>query len=291
MKFRSIARVATASFAVVALSAACGGTQPNVPLTPAPTANTIKGPDPTAAALERNGSFAFSTTTVTAGNGFGGGTIYAPNDAGAKYAAVAVSPGFTETQSAISWLGPRLASHGFVVLTIETNSGGDNPTSRAGQLRSALHWLSTASSVAGRIDPGRRGVMGHSMGGGGSLEATAADRGIKASVPLAPWDSIKSFSSVTTPTLIVGCQNDAVAGVTGHAEPFYTSLPTATDKAYLEVAGGSHSCTNSSTATVSRYAVAWMKRFLDDDTRYNAILCPAPAAGGAISEYRSNCPY
>jgi len=292
MKLRKVALSASASFAVIGMTAACGGTQPNVPLTPAPTAVTVKGPNPTPAALEQNGPFAFQTQTVAAGNGFGGGTIYYPTatDQG-KYAAIAISPGFTENQSAISWLGPRLSSHGFVVITIDTNTGGDNPTSRAGQLRSALHWLTSASSVAGRIDPGRRGVMGHSMGGGGTLEAVAADKGLKAAVPLAPWDTIKDFSSVTTPTAIVGCQTDFIAGVADHAEPFYQSIPGTTDKAYLEMANQGHFCTNSATPQVSRLAVAWMKRFLDDDTRYNAILCPPPTAGGAISEYRANCPY
>jgi predicted dienelactone hydrolase len=80
-----------------------------------------KGPDPTVSALEASrGPFTIRTTTVSrlSASGFGGGTIYYPTSPG-SYGAVAVSPGFTAYQSSISWIGERLASHGFVVITID----------------------------------------------------------------------------------------------------------------------------------------------------------------------------
>ena len=35
--------------------------------------------------------------------------------------------------------------------------------------------------------------------------------------------------------------------------------------------------------------VAWLKRFVDDDTRYEQFLCPGPS-GSQIQEYRNTCP-
>jgi hypothetical protein len=35
--------------------------------------------------------------------------------------------------------------------------------------------------------------------------------------------------------------------------------------------------------------VAWFKRYLDDDLRYDQFLCPPPA-GPTIIEYRHTCP-
>ena len=56
-------------------------------------------------------------------SGFGGGVIYYPTSTSeGTFGAVAISPGFTATWSSINWLGPRIASHGFVVIGIETNS-------------------------------------------------------------------------------------------------------------------------------------------------------------------------
>jgi hypothetical protein len=57
------------------------------------------------------------------------------------------------------------------------------------------------------------------------------------------------------------------------------------------VAAADHFVTNRPTRTVSRVTVAWLKRFVDDDTRYTPFLCPPPPATGPIAEYRSTCPY
>ena len=43
-------------------------------------------------------------------------------------------------------------------------------------------------------------------------------------------------------------------------------------------------------ATQARFMLVWLKRFVDNDARYEQFLCPNPS-GTAISEYRSTCPY
>jgi alpha-beta hydrolase superfamily lysophospholipase len=266
------------------------------PTSTPPTPNPYeRGPAPTLTSIRATtGAFATSQSTVSsaAASGFGGGTIYYPTSTTAgTFGAVVIAPGYTARQSSIAWLGPRLASQGFVVLTIDTNTTSDQPASRGDQLRAALRYLTTSSSVRARVDAGRLAVMGHSMGGGGSLEATLDDSSLKAAVALTPWDTRKDFSDSRTSTLIIGAQSDTVAPVSSHSEPFYASLPSGLPKAYLELAGASHFAPNSPNTTIAQYSIAWLKRFVDDDSRYSQFLCPAPAANGTISEYRSSCPY
>lgn len=263
-----------------------------------------KGPDPTVATLERDGSFAFRTTTVSrlSASGFGGGTIYYPTATG-SYGVIAVSPGFTAYQSSISWIGSRLASHGFVVITIDTNSTSDQPDSRARQLKAALDKVvSNASSrtnvLYGKVDSSRLAVAGHSMGGGGSLAAVRDYPSLKAAVPLAPWHSTKSFSTVRAPTLIIGADGDTVAGVSSHSIPFYNSIPSSTPKAYLELNNEDHFFPQDSGeyGLVGKYMISWFKRFVDNDTRYSPFLCGAPhqtqvANSLRVSASRTNCPY
>ncbi len=253
-----------------------------------------RGPAPSNATIEASrGSFAIATTTVarSAVSGFGGGTIYYPTStASGTFGAVAISPGFTSSQSAVSWLGPRLASQGFVVITIDTLSTLDQPASRGTQLLAALDYLTGQSSVRTRIDATRLGVMGHSMGGGGSLSAARTRPSLQAAVPLTPWHGTKSWSTLRTPTLVIGAENDTVASVTAHSEPFYTSMPSTLDKAYLELNNASHSAPTSANVTVAKYSISWLKRFIDNDTRYEQFLCPAPS-GSAIQEYRNTCPH
>jgi len=252
-----------------------------------------RGPDPTAAALDASrGPFATAQQTVSSigVSGFGGGVIYYPTStAEGTFGAVAIAPGFTETWSNLGWLGPRIASHGFVVFGIDTNSVLDQPDSRGDQLLAALDYLTRTSSVRTRIDASRLAVSGHSMGGGGSLEAAKDRPALQAAVPLAPWHSTKSWSSLRVPTLIIGGETDAIAPVSSHSIPFYTSIPAAAEKSYLELANTGHLFPLSTNNPTARQTVAWLKRFVDDDTRYDQFICPGPG-GSAVSDYRSTCP-
>ncbi|WP_326958609.1 bis(hydroxyethyl) terephthalate hydrolase [Amycolatopsis sp. NBC_01286] len=264
---------------------------------PAPAAANPyeRGPAPTTSSIEASrGSFATGTTTVSrlAVSGFGGGTIYYPTSTTAgTFGAISIAPGFTATQSSISWLGPRLASQGFVVFTIDTLTTSDQPDSRGRQLLSSLDYLTQQSSVRSRIDSSRLGVVGHSMGGGGTLEAARSRPSLQAAIPLTGWNLTKSWSTVRVPTLVVGAQADTVAPVASHSIPFYTSLPSSLDKAYLELRGASHFAPNSANTTIAKYTLSWLKRFIDDDTRYERFLCPIPGTSTTISDYRGNCPH
>lgn len=252
-----------------------------------------RGPAPTVALLEASrGPFATASQSVSSLSvtGFGGGVIYYPTSTSeGTFGAIAISPGYTAAWSSISWLGPRIASHGFVVIGIETNSRLDQPASRGRQLLAALDYLVQRSSVRSRIDGTRLAVAGHSMGGGGSLEAADSRPSLQAAVPIAPWNLDKTWSDVRVPTLIIGGENDSIAPVSSHSIPFYNSIPASSEKAYLELNGASHFFPQTVNTPTGRQMVAWLKRFVDNDTRYEPFLCPGPS-GFEIEEYRNTCP-
>ncbi|GAB3650110.1 alpha/beta hydrolase [Glycomyces tarimensis] len=251
-----------------------------------------RGPAPTESSIEASrGHYSVSSTSVSGFvSGFGGGTIYYPTTrSDGDFGAVAVAPGYTASSSTMEWLGPRIASQGFVVFTIDTNSRYDFPGQRADQLNAALEYLVDDSNVSDRIDPDRLAVMGHSMGGGGSLEATDDNPDIQASIPLTPWHSDKTWNGVSTPTLIFGAENDTIASVGSHSERFYSSIPSSTDKIYIELDGASHFAPNLSNTTIAKYSISWLKRFVDNDTRYDQFLCPLPN-DRSIEEVRGSCP-
>jgi len=254
-----------------------------------------RGPAPTVSSIEASrGSFATATTTVSglSVTDFGGGTIYYPTStAQGTFGAVAVAPGFTAYQSSMAWLGPRLASQGFVVFTIDTNTTLDQPDSRGRQLLAALDYLTERSSVRSRIDSSRLGVIGHSMGGGGTLEAARSRPTLQAAIPLTGWNLTTNWSGNRVPTLVVGAQSDTVAPVGSHSIPFYNSLPSTLDKAYLELRGASHFAPNTANTTIAKYTISWLKRFIDNDTRYEQFLCPIPSTNLQISAFRGNCPH
>jgi dienelactone hydrolase len=254
-----------------------------------------RGPAPSNSSIEAlRGSYSTSQSSVSSLSvrGFGGGTIYYPTSTSdGTFGAVVIAPGFTAYESSIAWLGPRLASQGFVVFTIDTNTTLDQPASRGDQLLAALDYLTEDSSVRTRVDSSRLGVMGHSMGGGGTLEAAKDRPSLKAAIPLTGWNTDKTWPEVKTPTLVVGADNDTIASVTTHSKPFYNSLPSSLDKAYLELRGATHFTPNTSNTTIAKYSISWLKRFIDNDTRYEQFLCPIPSASLTIAEYQGNCPH
>jgi dienelactone hydrolase len=246
------------------------------------------GQAPTAGNITGNGSFAVTSQSISSlVSGFGGGVVYYPTATG-QYPVVAISPGFTASWSSISWLGPRLASWGFVVVGIETNSRLDQPASRGNQLLAALNWAvnSAPTAVRSRADGTRRGVAGHSMGGGGTLEALSSDTtgNVRAGVPLAPWNTDKTWTEVREPVLIVGGESDSIAPVSSHSIPFYNSL--AGSKSYVELNNASHFFPQSADPTTSRAIVSWFKRFLNNDARFTPFTCGF--SGLAVSDFRTN---
>jgi dienelactone hydrolase len=173
------------------------------------------------------------------------------------------------------------------VVGIDTTSVFDDPASRGNQLLAALNWaVNTApTAVRSRADGTRRGVAGYSMGGGGTLEALAADTTglVKAGVPLAPWDLNQNWQQVTEPVFIVGGQNDTVAPPSSHSIPFYNSLGG--PKSYVELAGADHFWPLSDNAVGSRVIVSWFKRWLNGDSRFTPFTCGF--SGTAVSAFRS----
>lgn len=255
-----------------------------------------RGPNPTESSIEaRQGPFATTTESVSdlATPGFGSANItYPTSTSEGTFGVVAIAPGYTASESTIAWLRPRIASQGFVVISINTQTTGDQPAQRGDQLLAALDFTINRASVRARIDPGRQAVIGHSMGGGGTLEAAADRRSIEAIVGLTPWNLDKTWGEVEAASLMIGAERDTVAPASQHAIPFYNSLTGAEERAYLELDGASHFAPNTSNTEIARNTIAWLKRFVDNDTRYTQFICPAPSTGfgSDLSDARVSCP-
>lgn len=252
-----------------------------------------RGPDPTNSSIEATrGSFSVTSQSINGASGFGGGQIYYPTDTSKTYGAIAIVPGFVSSWSQLSWLGQRVASQGFVVIGIETKGLTDLPDSRGDQILAALDWATTKSSAASRIDKTRLAAAGWSMGGGGMRQAALKRPSLKATIGMAPWSGERNWSSVTVPSLFFGGSSDIVASPNDHAKPFYNSI-TKAEKDYIELRDADHFFPTSANTTMAKYFISWMKRWVDNDTRYSQFLCPGPSTGltSPVSASQNTCAF
>jgi len=254
----------------------------------APTlaAGATHGPTPIAATLDAAGPYTVGAYKVPASDAkahnYGGATVYYPKAEGETFGVVVMMPGFLAFQAVYDTLVKKVASHGFIVANLDSLAGADLPDARAKQLQAGLaHVVELANTgsvpYAAVADVTRRGIVGNSMGGGAVLSASVQDPSLKAVVALQPWHTTQSFAGDTTPTLIVACQKDTIAPNKTHSDVFYASLPATLPRAEIEVKGASHLCatflaSKAQLTTMGSSTVAWLKRFVDEDMRYDALV-------------------
>ena len=237
-----------------------------------------------------NGPFSVASKHVPRqlANGFGGGTIHYPTNAGdcGLLGGIAVVPGYVSYESSIKWWGPRLASWGFVVITIDTNTIYDDPDSRATQLSAALDHIINDSTVGAQIDSNRLGAIGWSMGGGGALQLATERNAVRAIIPQTPYHD-KSYGNMDTPALFISCQNDRIASNNKYGNVFYNNASG--PKMKIEIKNGSHFCPSYrfNEILLSKPGIAWMHRYINDDSRFDKFLCSKEDYGNSprISGY------
>ncbi|MET7283662.1 dienelactone hydrolase family protein [Kribbella sp. NPDC005582] len=252
-----------------------------------------RGPAPTQASIAASrGTFATAEVTVPRGGGLGGGKIYYPTDTSkGTFGAIAIVPGYTATWAAEgAWMGPWLASFGFVVIGIDTINRNDGDTARGTQLLTALDYLTQRSSVRTRVDARRLAVMGHSMGGGGAISAALRRPSLSAAIGLAPFSPSQRPTTMKVPTMLMAGQRDGTVPPSS-VSSMYNSIPATTEKAYLELTGAGHGFPTSANSVMMRKVIPWIKIFVDRDSRYTQFLCPSLKDWTGITSYRGTCPF
>lgn len=245
------------------------------------------GPDRVCSYSTGLSSFSYSSARVS----------YPCNLSG-KAPATTLTGGFTNTKEQMYWLANHLSSHGFIVITMTPNNILGTPlnweTAHKGGIDKLKSENSRAlSAIRNKVDTNRLGIMGFSMGGGGTLLA-AADLGsqIKTAVPLAPWLGTlsPSYRNIKAKTLVVSGSSDIVA-YPGVIAGYYRNLPTSITRGWAEFRGVGHddfySITASSThqTRIKNLVTSFLKVNLTGDTSYQTYLNGAQRNASWFTNY------
>lgn len=227
-----------------------------------------------------------------------------PCNLSGKAPATTLTGGFTNTKEQMYWLADHLSSHGFIVITMTPNNTLGTPLNWETAHKGGINKLKDEngrllSAIRNKVDTTKLGIMGFSMGGGGTLLA-AADLGteVKTAVPLAPWLGTLSptYRNIKAKTLVVAGSSDIVAYPSTIAG-YYQSLPTNITRGWAELRGAGHddfySVTASSTqqTRIKSIVTSFLKVNLTGDSSYQTYLNGAQHSANVAANWYTNYQY
>lgn len=164
--------------------------------------------------------------------------------------AIGFAHGYLAPASAYAGTLADLASHGFVVVAVESERGlVPRHAALAEDLSRALEWLTSgAEGVRGlhdAVDADRLGLLGHSMGGGCAVLAAAADPRVRSlstmAAALTHPSSAEAAGRLAVPTQFLAAERDAVTPPGRHQRPMFEAVPDGVPAQLGTIRGGSHS--------------------------------------------------
>jgi len=245
-----------------------------------------------------NGPYSYSSYSMPLLSTPGGATVYYPTSAQAPYSVLVFTPPYLGRQYMYAAWGPFFASHGIVLVTMDSRSIYDSVDSRATQQQDVLDAMKDentrySSPLYGKIDITRLGAMGWSMGGGATWITSANYSGLRSAMSLAGHNdtALNYFDShgfnTYVPTMIFnGALDKTILGGLGQSDGVYANIPAGVPKAFYEVARSGHFDWGTPTQAnnyVAEMALAFEKAYLDGDMRWAPFIERPPFD---VSEYR-----
>ncbi|MCY7419063.1 MAG: dienelactone hydrolase family protein [Chloroflexi bacterium] len=250
-------------------------------------------------------AFSVRDVTVAVGERSFDARVYAPSVAG-PHPVIVFGHGYLATVERYDSTLSALARAGFLVVAPRSGDGlFPDHAAFAADFSVVLDWLETqdadpGSWLHGSVLHGAYGASGHSMGGGASLLAAAADPRFVTVANLAAAETrpsaIAVMSSITAPVLLIGGSEDAIAPVADHQLPLFEAKTNGPAQLRV-IQGGSHcgfldpdallalACDNGSLPVdaqlhvTARLLTDWLRyQLLGDDTRGAVVW---PTAGDA----------
>ena len=175
------------------------------------------------------------------------GTDTPPRLSDGPYPLVGFSHGYFAPPQFYSELCKHIASHGYVVASIGTETGFIQFIDRqARDTHGMLYWMEEQSETSGAffegtLDDSEWAVVGHSNGCRANMQILEWDDSIKTVVAMEPrLADLPGLTSFTGSLFVIGGSNDLINPVQNHAVPFYAEASNASRRSYIEIEGAGH---------------------------------------------------
>jgi dienelactone hydrolase len=203
------------------------------------------------------------------------------------FPALTFTGGITNFKEQMAWLADHVATYGFVLIVMTPT---DNLSTTTDVWEKAmLDGLETLESENARpsspiynlVDLNRLGIMGFSMGGGGTLKAAnVVGYKIKTALSLAPHEDpvdASMYTNISVPTLVTTstgdflCPRDTVRAI-------FDCLPYDIERLFVNFSGAEHvdwmNVLGDKTThdRFKTFIVSWLKYYLAGDSSYGTYL-------------------
>lgn len=211
-------------------------------------------------------------------------TVYYPTNAEPPLAGLVFCPPFTGVQSMFAAWGPFFASHGIIMVTMNTRTTGDQVDQRDDQQWQVVEALKAENSrsgspLNGKVAVNRIGVTGWSMGGGATW-INAETKTPRTAMSLAGHNATAGSTSkgrgIKCPTLAMcGANDTGILGGMGQSQGVIRNIPAGVPKILYEVRGVGHMTWGSPTQPgrpAAELSLAFQKTYLEGDVRWKKFL-------------------
>lgn len=209
--------------------------------------------------LANPGPFQVQQTNVnfdTPGAGITPALLYYPTSGGglvdptlSSYHGIVLSHGFLQSASRYHSTMVHLASHGYFVLGIDSQTGlFPDHQEFVDSVRASMDYFTTLNGLVGttffnRINTSAFGLVGHSLGGGVSIVEAVTDPRVKAVVGLAPADTFtnptakNAIGNMQAPIRMLVGTDDLIASLGNSTQPLYNNAQDPKQLMILQGAG------------------------------------------------------
>ncbi|AJQ93984.1 dienelactone hydrolase family protein [Gynuella sunshinyii] len=232
------------------------------------------------------GPYRYDDYDMPFGSTPGGASVYYPTNAEPPFSVLVFTPPLSGTQIMYRAWGPFFASHGIVMVTMDTRTTLDQVDSRARQQKTVLDAMKEentrmGSPLYGKVATDRLGAVGWSMGGGATWINSAEYDGLRTAMSLAGHNltaidlDSKGYGTRCPTILFNGALDVTILGGLGQSDGVYDNIPSGVPKLIYEVVSAGHFSWGTPTQAndyVAELALAFQKTFLDGDLRWADYL-------------------
>lgn len=213
--------------------------------------------------------------------------VYPCETSDGPFPALTFTGGITNVKEQVAWLADHVVTYGFILIVMTpTNNMSVTTDVWENAMLGGLEMLESennrpSSPIYNLVDMNRLGIMGFSMGGGGTLKAAdTVGNKIKTALSLAPHESPVNpsmYTNISVPTVVTTGTKDSICP-RNSVKAIFDCLPNDIERLFVNFTDAHHVDwmdflgDETTQDRFKTFIVSWLKYYLTGDSSYETYL-------------------